>query len=422
MPQQNTHTFQQNKHGRWAIIICLFLAGELIFGLPFHVARFFRPSLLEVLQMNNSQLGDAISIYGITATLSYFPGGMIADRFSSRKLMSLSLFATALGGIWFSTFPNQVGLSILFGYWGFTTILLFWSSMLRTTREWGGKLAQGRAFGLLDGGRGLVAAGAASVGVFILASMMPTDVMHSSPLERKHAMQAVIWLYTLLTVAAGILVWFIIPDTQTDRLPNPFKGLRQVLRKRATWLQATIIICAYCGYKGLDFYAQYGMLTLGMNEVEASRFVSNAGYLRAVGAIGAGIIADRLSTRKTIIGAFCLGMASYVLLSAIFPGTQGAGIILANLLISFLAFYALRGIYFALFEETHVPGILTGTTIGVVSLIGYTPDIYFYSIVGRILDNNPGVEGFYQFFYLQLGIAIAGLLAAVWLTTKNGRA
>jgi len=71
-----------NSHS-WLIIICLIIAGELIFGLPFHIARFFRPILLNVFNISNAQLGDAIAIYGITAMLSYFPSGIIADRFSA---------------------------------------------------------------------------------------------------------------------------------------------------------------------------------------------------------------------------------------------------------------------------------------------------------------------------------------------------
>ena len=69
---------------------------------------------------------------------AYFPSGVIADHFSSRKLMSFSLFATGMGGFYFVTIPGQMGLSLLFGYWGITNILLFWAAMIRATREWGG--------------------------------------------------------------------------------------------------------------------------------------------------------------------------------------------------------------------------------------------------------------------------------------------
>ena len=62
------------------------VSGEAIFLLPFVVPRVFRPTLLDVFQITNLELGTAFSLYGVVAMLSYFPGGPLADRFSVRKL------------------------------------------------------------------------------------------------------------------------------------------------------------------------------------------------------------------------------------------------------------------------------------------------------------------------------------------------
>ena len=51
-------------------LVLLILAGELIFALPFHVIRFFRPSLLEDYLYTNMELGVAFSIYGVQAKSS----------------------------------------------------------------------------------------------------------------------------------------------------------------------------------------------------------------------------------------------------------------------------------------------------------------------------------------------------------------
>lgn len=74
-----------------SLILVLVVAGELIFSLPFHIPRFFRPTMLEVFQLTNAQLGDIFAVYGVVAMLSYFPGGVLADRFAPRKLMTFSL-------------------------------------------------------------------------------------------------------------------------------------------------------------------------------------------------------------------------------------------------------------------------------------------------------------------------------------------
>ena len=92
MPIDSKIAGEQNQSSKAMVIICLIIAGELIFGLPYHVLRYFRPTMLEVFDLSNTNFGDAFAIYGITALLSYFPSGVIADHFSARKLMSLSLF------------------------------------------------------------------------------------------------------------------------------------------------------------------------------------------------------------------------------------------------------------------------------------------------------------------------------------------
>ena len=128
-------------------MLALVTAGEMIFSLPYHLTRYFRPTVREVFNFSNTDLGDIFVPYGIVAMLCYFPGGILADRFPPRKLMTFALVATGLGGFYFMTLPGVVGTSVLYAYWGVTSILPFWCALIRATRMWGGQLAQGRGFG-----------------------------------------------------------------------------------------------------------------------------------------------------------------------------------------------------------------------------------------------------------------------------------
>ncbi len=403
----------ENQH-KWLIIFCLVFAGEMIFSLPFHVARFFRPALLDVFDLTNSELGDIIAMYGIMAMISYFPGGALADRFSTRKLLSLSLAATALGGLYFAQIPGPLGMSVLFGYWGATTILLFWAALIKTTREWGGELSQGKAFGFLDGGRGLAAAGAATIAVVIFSKFLPEIHEEASLAQRTEALKAVIYLYTLLTFIAALLAWLIIPGSgniaETVR-PPLMKHISKVLRNRLVWLQAVIVVSAYCGYKGLDYYSLYATKVLDMNEVNAAWLVSNAAYIRAFAAIFAGLLVDRFSASKVLMVTFGLLLINYFSLMIASPATISVNIIFGNIIFTFAAVYALRGVYFALLEETHIKKIHTGTAVGLISVIGYTPDAFFNSVAGRILDAAPGLTGFQHFFLFLAVFTVFGLVS-----------
>jgi uncharacterized membrane protein len=61
-----------NKLSRNLTLISLILAGEAIFFLPFVLPRIFRPTLLAVFEINNTELGSFFSVYGVVAMVSYF--------------------------------------------------------------------------------------------------------------------------------------------------------------------------------------------------------------------------------------------------------------------------------------------------------------------------------------------------------------
>jgi len=411
---------QNTSVAPWKIILILILAGEIIFGLPFHTLRFFRASFLEVFHLSNTQLGDVFAIYGITAMLAYFPGGTIADRVSPKKLMSLSLFATACGGIYYASIPSYLGIQILYGYWGMTTILLFWAAMIKATREWGGQDHQGRAFGILDAGRGLVAAIAASIAVIIFSLSVPDNSMEITTFERQVAVQSIIYFYTGLTFIIAIMIWFLLPASQEQQLTTSsqsFTGIRTVMKQKTTWCQAFIIICAYCGYKGIDNYSLYAVSVMKMTELEASEVVSLGAYIRPIAAISAGFIADRFVSSKTIVIGFSMTLVCYGLMSIVDPTnllgsiSLGYTIIFINLIVSMFAVFAIRGIYFSLIEESKTTNQFTGTAVGLISVLGFTPDIFFGSISGRILDANVGLVGFQNYFLFLSFFSILGIVA-----------
>ena len=146
-----------SSKGSFLSILLLIISGELVFILPYLLSRVFRPTFLDVFNLTNTELGSLFSVYGTVALFSYIFGGSLADRYLPGKLIAISLLLTSLGGLVIATFPSLLIMQIIYGYWGFTSVFLFWSAMIKATRIWGGNKNQGQAFGFLDGGRGLVA-------------------------------------------------------------------------------------------------------------------------------------------------------------------------------------------------------------------------------------------------------------------------
>ena len=412
---------ESNPLDRAIFIGCLIVAGEAVFSLPFHVARFFRPTVLQVLGFTNTELGAVQAVYGVVAIMAYFPGGLLADRFPARRLLTGSLLSTSAGGLYFASMPGFDGAWWLFAYWGLTTILLFWGALIRATREWGGTDEQGRAYGLLDGGRGLFAAVLAAGAVFVFERMLPEDPTFATPNERVEALRIVILVYTAATALAGALCWFFVPEqpARPEGHPPVLRNVRKVLRLRSVWLQALIVVCAYVGYKGIDNYSLFAVQAYGMDEVEGAKVTAFSAWVRPVAAIGAGLVADRFTASR--VSALCFGAmtASYLSFGLTDPVPATPWVLYANVLVSCAAVFGLRGVYFALFEEGAVPLETTGTAVGLVSVIGYTPDVFVALAGGWLLDRSPGIPG-HQHFFLFLSIfAATGLVASLWFRNRS---
>ncbi|WP_419942887.1 MFS transporter [Candidatus Palauibacter sp.] len=403
---------------RGLVLLALIAAGETAFFLPFVLARVFRPTLLDVFGITNLELGTAFSLYGVVAMAAYFAGGPLADRYSARRLMALALLATGLGGIVLAGFPPPRIMNFLWAFWGMTTILLFWAAMIRAIREWGGHSQQGRAYGLLDGGRGLLAALVASLSVAIFAALLPSDVPSATLEQRAAAFRGVIWVFTGITLGIAALVWILVPDsTPRDeaggRQRLSLRGVRAACRMPAVWLQAVIVVCAYTGYKATDDFSLLSRDALGFDDVQASGVSTLSLWIRAAAAVTAGYLGDRLDASRVIVGGFailiggCLLIASGVLV----PGP--AWMLIATIVTAGVGIYALRGVYFALLAEGAVPLAYTGSAAGVVSVLGFTPDVFMGPLMGVLLDRSPGLPGHQHVFAAVAGFGAIGLLAAL---------
>ena len=179
------------------------------------------------------------------------------------------------------------------------------------------------------------------------------------------------------------------------------------------WWQALIVVCAYVGYKGVDDYSLYAVQAYGMNEVEGARVSTLSAWVRPFAAVGAGWLADRVSA--SLVSALCFAamLGSYAWLAMETPPPSMLWFLYLNVLVTCAAIFGLRGVYFALFQEAAVPIAATGTAVGLVSVIGYTPDIFVNLVAGWLLDRTPGVEGHQHFFGFLMASSALGLLAAL---------
>ena len=183
-------------------MVCLCLSGGIIYLLPYLREVYYVP-LLEALGLTNTQLGVMMSVFGATAMLSYFPGGWIADRVSPRILISLSMISTGLAGFYFATFPSYRICIVIHAFWGVSVTLTFWAALIKATRYWAPPSRQGRAFGILEGGRGVAE----------LVSSTALLALFAKLGSKAFALSRVILLFSIFDILIGILAWCVLDGT-----------------------------------------------------------------------------------------------------------------------------------------------------------------------------------------------------------------
>lgn len=408
---------KQPEKAPWYYLILLILAGESVFILPFVLQRVFRPTVLKVFELDNVSLGLCFSVYGFVALISYLLGGPLADKYQPRKLIAIALWMTALGGLLFATFPDYLMLQILYGFWGFTTIFLFWSPMIKATRVWGGQNSQGKAFGFLDGGRGLVGALFGTLGVLVFAHFMSADLEVASLQESRFAFRYVILTSSGIVAVVGVLVWLFmkLPEHQekeivVDRITT--SQIKEVLRLPSVLLLMIIILCAYVGYKITDIFSLYAQDVMLLDEVGSAEVGTFLLFARPVVGVFIGIVADRSRPSLFLFIGFVIALIGSLLFASGMVANVSYFIFLFSIMIVALGVYAIRSLYFAVMQSGKIPLVLTGTAVGLISLVGYTPDIFAGPAMGYLLDASPGLEGHRHVFWMLALFSFIGGIAA----------
>ncbi len=185
-----------------------------------------------------------------------------------------------------------------------------------------------------------------------------------------------------------------------------------MLATEEIWLAGACILCAYQLFWATYSFSGYLQNEFGMTAVAVGTITVAKLWMRPIGAISAGFIGDRFNVEKTLGGlmlAATLSLAGMILM----PAGVGVALMLGIVLIVGLLTYAVRGIYWATLDSCGIPAHVKGLAIGLISLVGYAPDIYLPLINGPILERWPGRTGYAIYFG---GIVVMGFVGcgAAW--------
>jgi MFS family permease len=421
--EQSAQIGHESAFYRYGQLVLLVIAAGTIYPV-LYLRQIYQSSMLVALGIDNQQLGYLYSGLGTAFVLSYLPSGWLADRLPPRLLICISLLGTGVLALCYATYPSFGYLRLIFFGFGITTGLTFWAALLKRLKTLATKDEQGRFFGMLDGGRGLVEASLATVA---LAMFTYYTQKHGQTLGE--GFQRVIHLYAYSCIGLGVLL-SLMRDPRTPNVSAEAKrakngklldDLRFLAGLPELWLMTAIVFCGYhLFWVTYSFSAYLEQGSLGLGAAAAATITTTKLWMRPFGGIGGGWLGDRFTSLQVL--TFALGLATMGVAGLIVaPMLHTIAVSIALVLFIGLMAYAIRGLYWAVLDVCQVPVRITGLAIGIVSVIGYSPDILLPLINGWATQHFPGLTG-YQIYYSYITtVGVLGVLAALALSKRIAR-
>ena len=413
-PGKSTNRVDWSKWIRFALLV---MAGGTIYKLANLKDAFYVP-MQEAMSLSHTEIGTLLSVNSMVATALFIVGGYLADRFSTRILIPLGLVGTGALGLFLSTFPGFSTLLLLFALLAVCSDCLVWPALLKSIRQLGGSKEQGRLFGLLEGGRGVVdtAVAFSALGIFVLLG------------SGTGGFRAAIAFYAIIDVVVGVLLFLLLrsqpsnqPSNQTSepasQQPVAKKqkaGLGEIWRaakQPQLWWVSFTVFMVYVVYCGLTYFIPYLTYVYGLPVALVGAYgIINQYGLKIIGGPIGGVLADKVvkgASRYIRLAFLCLiPVVAVLLLLPADPSSQIPAMIV-TLLFSLIVF-TMRGVFWAPMDEVGIPEETSGTAFGIACLVGYAPGMFAFIVYGTILDANPGAAGYHIVFLVLAALALVG--------------
>lgn len=412
--------FKSEKIQKWIVLFCVSLVGGIITKLPYLKDTYF--STLEISTgSTKAQLGLLLTMYGIINFICYFPGGMLADKISPKKLIIFSCFGTGIVGLWYSTLPGFSSLMIIHGLFGITTVFTFWASMVKITNNLGRGDEQGKLFGFLEGGRGLVGTLVALGSVWVFSRFA----------DETMGLTGAIRFYSIMMMVAGVLVILFVQDPKgtieadgtvvKDSSKITWVDFKKVVKIPRVWLVGAIVACNYSAVILFGYLTPYFTEIYGMDSSSVALLgVFRAYALMLIGSLLGGFMADKMKSVIRFMQYGFIGMSIFSFVYLLIPTNRSLlWIVVVNFILQGLSLLAVKALYFAPIDELCISKSLAGTASGIISVVGYAPEIFLYTVAGNILDNNAGIAGYRILFVTTGVISLLGLVLVIVLKVQN---
>ncbi len=393
---------------KWFLIVLISMGSSIIYT-PMYLKGVFYDPLMQALNCSNAELGAMVSCYGIAALITYLPSGIIADKFRMRTLAWVGFVTTAALCFVYATLPSIELCYIIFIAFGITSILIWWGTRFKVIRLCCSEEDYPSKIGIsysVYGAAGLVIGSINAV--FVSSFAIPAM-----------GVQAMIVLLGVIIGLMGVVSFLAIPNFR-DEINRDSKVMSLADAARAIRYPGVLWACAayffvYAVYQGATYTTSYMTAVFAAPLTLASivSLIRTSGIGLVAGPV-AGFFAKKLnSPSKSILAMFA---ATIVVLFVFwfFPHNPDLVITVAVLVIVFgFVTYGAFSIGSSPLTEAHVPMEIFGTAVGILSVIGYLPDVFIHTWFGSMIDAS-GNDAFGQIFMWLIIFAVLGCICLLF--------
>lgn len=403
-----------NGLGKLAFQVIILATGwALVYIIPFIQYTLYDP-ILNALGCTNTQLGLLLTVYGLGNIFGAPIGGWLADRFDYRKIIVGSVFLNGILSFLFAFNMNYTFAMITWIGCAIASLVMNYPSMVKILRVIG-KENQGKIYGFNEAIVGVV-------DVIIGAFFLYVCVQFAKAAE---GMKWVMIILGVMSVIVSAIIWIAIKDVsvnenldgneESEGEKMTLKDFIIVLKSPNTWLVGISIFCIYSFTVTMSYFTPYVTSVLGGSvALSGSLAIIRQHGLKLFGAPFGGYCSDKLkSPTKVLIPIYILGIIT-ILLFLILPKTTPMTIFIALTFVVGLLGYMGKGIYYAVQEEVNIPVKYSATTIGIAAVLGFSPDVFQFTLIGHWIDTY-GNLGYTYAFIFQIAILVIGILVGMYI-------
>lgn len=362
-------------------------------------------------QLNNLRFGQLFSALGIFSMLAYLCAAWFSARFSSRIITLTALLINAAVPAVLSLFPPYPILLLCFAAMGFINGIFYPTSVsiLRTSVP---IHQQGHAFGLNY--------------VFISATgTVITLLCYIVLLFADSAAGKLRILLLLLSVTNA--VFFLLsavclhPQAEEQAVRSEYHILPTVcslLRNPTVWAVILIVFINYIDYCTLNYTQPYLTNVVKVPPI-AANFIAilRMYFIVMLAAPLAGAVTDRYRASIVLIRAVFLLYAVCTGVLVLLSDLPAFFLVLLILVMCMTANMA-RSMSLITISEIGLTPYAVSVAMCIISFLGYSPDAFYYSLCGWILDHF-GTSGYHYIFTMTAVLTAVGFLICHWLRRKG---